>query len=746
MLAAGLGLAPGLARRLPPPDLSRLNVLEVAGRHPHKDNAANRRRHAAQIARCARPAYRRAHRARCPAPDPGRRIRSLESTATATGWGPLIGIPSTAIHAVVMPTGRVLWFSQPKSWTEGGVPRNETGGQAFVWDPATRVSRRVDPPDVTYPGGAVAPANVWCGGQAVLADGRVLVVGGNLAYPSGSGAGSGFRGAPWVMTFDPWSETWTRLADMPHGRWYPTVTVLPDGRALVVGGWDETGGVVNPSDPGGPALMVNDMDIEVFTPTPTGGAMTVVRQLPDGTGGEPDRRGLGLYPHMFVLPSTTDLGAGGTRVLVAGPLRWDTGVIDTADWSWTDLPGAVRPTDRSWGTAILEPGGPDGSTRVVLLGGSNTSSSAPGDPTSAPPPQAGAVALDLDEPGLSAGWQADPSRTLVTARSHFNTVILPDDRLFSNGGGYGQLSGSLYANPVYQAETHTPGEIGWRAAGAESDARTYHSTSVLLPDGTVVSAGDDRDEHLPLAGRTAQVYGPSYVGDPARPVVTFAPGAVRYAASFRVAVAGAPSQVASAVLIRPGAVTHAVDMEQRSIRLRMSVQADGLTLTTPADASLAPPGYYMLFLRTAAGVPSVASWVRLDPSAPDAPALPVPPAPVPVEVAPVPAPDPTPDTSGRDRTAPRLRLLRVAVTGRGPARRVAVTVRADEAARLTVVARRRGARAGAAAVRARLVRGRVRVVRVSVPRRRLGATGEVVVTLRDAAGNRRGYRRTFPVR
>ena len=51
------------------------------------------------------------------------------------------------------------------------------------------------------------------------------------------------------MTFDPWTETWTRYADMPHGRWYPTLTELADGRVLIVGGWDETGGVRAPAAP-----------------------------------------------------------------------------------------------------------------------------------------------------------------------------------------------------------------------------------------------------------------------------------------------------------------------------------------------------------------------------------------------------------------------------------------------------------------------------------------------------------------
>ncbi len=36
-----------------------------------------------------------------------------------------------------------------------------------------------------------------------------------------------------------------------------------------------------------------------------------------------------------------------------------------------------------------------------------------------------------------------------------------------------------------------------------------------------------------------------------------------------------------------------------------------MNITAPADANLAPPGYYMLFIVNDQGVPSVASFVRL---------------------------------------------------------------------------------------------------------------------------------------
>lgn len=648
-----------------------------------------------------------------------------ESAQPGGMWGPLLHVPTTAIHAIVMPTGKVLFISQPKYPAENEVVQ---GGNAHVWDPATNTFTAVPPPSVRYPTGANRPANLWCGGHVQLADGRILVVGGNLAYPAndGKGAGNGFKGAPWVMTFDPWTETWTRYQDMPHGRWYPTLTELPDGRVLIVGGWDETGGVDN-GGPGLPPTMLNDQDVEVFDPsTPPGGEATaVVSQLPPNGAGQPapypDHQGLGLYPHMFVLPSTSALGAGGDKVLVAGPNRYDSAVIDTGTWRWTDVVdkpdyGQERLSqDRSWGTAWLEPAGVDGSDRVVLLGGTDAAGAAPG-PGTAPPAVRTAEVLDLDDP--DAGWRLGEAPSLNTGRSHFNTVLLPDGGIFSNGGGYGRRNDTLYADPVYQAELLKPGAGRWTAVGSEADARTYHSVSMLLPDGRVASAGDDRDipgaispDHIAVANRTAQIWSPPYLFDGPRPAVTFAPSAVRYSTTFRVAVAGDPSEIAAAALIRPAAVTHAVDMDQRVITLGVTTQADGVTLNTPRDATVAPPGYYMLFLLNADGVPSVASWVRVAADAPDAPPLPVAPAPAP-------APAPTTPTA---RAAPfRVRTLAATLTGRGPRLTLSVRVKTTAAAsaRITLLRGRRAVAARTVPLRA----GRVAAPRMGVRR----------VALRDA--------------
>jgi hypothetical protein len=600
-------------------------------------------------------------------------------SAQADGlWGPLLEIPTTAIHAIVLPTGKVLFISQPKYPTE----QEYDGGNAHVWDPATNTFTAVPPPVVDWPDGPDRPANLWCGGHVQLADGRVLVVGGNLAYPSPDalGEGSGFKGGRWVMTFDPWTETWTRYQDMDRGRWYPSLVELPDGRVLIVGGWDETGGRDNGGDDL-PPLMVNNPDVEVFDPsTPPGGvATTVVSRLPPGAPNQPkpwpDHQALSLYPHLFVLPSTSVLGAGGNKVLVAGPNKYDSAVIDTDTWIWRDVvdtPDTGQPRlseDRSWGTAWIEPSGVEGPRRVTLLGGSDADGATAPGPGEAKPPKRTAEVLDLDAP--DDGWRLGEAPSLNTGRSHFNTVLLPDGGVFTNGGGYGRKDDTLYAEPVYGAELLRPGADAWEEVGNEDDARTYHSVSVLLPDGRVASAGDDRDippTHIPAGSRTAQIWSPPYLFAGPRPVVTSAPQTVTYGSTFRVGVQGDPAAIDRAALVRPAAVTHAVDMDQRVITLDVTARDGGITLNTPRDATVAPPGYYMLFVIDADGVPSVASWVRVGPEPPPPPAPPV--TTQPSTQAPAPAATTTPATPPVPpvtRAAPfRVRTLGAVLRGRGP--------------------------------------------------------------------------------
>src|SRR5207247_9404441 len=118
-----------------------------------------------------------------------------------------------------------------------------------------------------------------------------------------------------------------------------------------------------------------------------------------------------------------------------------------------------------------------------------------------------------------------------------------------------------------------------------------------------------------LAAPPFEIPSPAYLfnvdGSPAtRPTVTGVPGAVTYGATFQVQTPDAAA-ISSVVLMRPGSPTHAFDQDQRLVRASYTVGGGVLNVTAPPNGHLAPPGYYLLFIVNSAGVPSLASFVRV---------------------------------------------------------------------------------------------------------------------------------------
>ena len=189
MLAASIALAPMVVGTQPgPTDVSFLNVVEGgvvdhAGDHLAATPEAKARA-AARARYCDQDAWRADHEPFCPEDAPtARQARTIQAaglTQSPLGssefdgsWGPLLHIPTNAIHAVLMNNGKVLWFSQPRFPAENEAT---VGGTAHVWDPATNTSTSVPPPkrDLSRHRrrDGLRPANLWCAGQTILADGR----------------------------------------------------------------------------------------------------------------------------------------------------------------------------------------------------------------------------------------------------------------------------------------------------------------------------------------------------------------------------------------------------------------------------------------------------------------------------------------------------------------------------------------------------------------------------------------------
>jgi hypothetical protein len=141
---------------------------------------------------------------------------------------------------------------------------------------------------------------------------------------------------------------------------------------------------------------------------------------------------------------------------------------------------------------------------------------------------------------------------------------------------------------------------------AQAAPRIYHSTAVLLPDGRVLSAGQNDGTFQ----TTAEIYSPPYLFRGSRPTIASAPQRVRYDTSFSIETPDA-AEIARIALVRPGSVTHSVNFDQRYVELEFTTGTGTLSARAPRTSSIAPPGVYMLFVIDVDGTPSVASWVKV---------------------------------------------------------------------------------------------------------------------------------------
>jgi galactose oxidase-like protein len=501
--------------------------------------------------------------------------------------------PDFGDHIALLPTGKVLLFSFERITTnpqQEPAPTQtigkENAGRAYLWDPSLGTGpgafTAVPPPTVNVDDGLnqPRPAPIFCAGHAYLPNGMVAVFGGNFGGNNGAGA-------KFTLVFDPWHEKWLSQQDMAVGRWYPSVVETADGREVVMSGQSELGW-------GTPTAL-----IEQF---PATGA-----EVPYGTDyteGNPVEQWKGAdapfrmdYPHLFSLNDGKVYGFGRDADQQF--------VFDPKTQTRASLPNRPDGGMRMYGSAVALPNGTKGPDSVMILGG------------------------DRDDPNtyLFSGGRWTKSTPRAFGRAMDDTLILPDSTLITLNGSYGIRNygfGDLNPNSIlkYRQVEMRDSTGKWTLGPAERLPRGYHSNAVLLPDGRIMVTGDELQElaNNPDIKNTAvngsiEIYEPSYLFKGPRPELTKVPdGPVGYGHYFPVGTTS--TGISKAVLVAPITSTHSVDTSQRYLELPIVNNGrNQLLLKSPETAQAAPPGYYMLFLLDAKGVPSIAKWVQLDPNA-----------------------------------------------------------------------------------------------------------------------------------
>lgn len=482
------------------------------------------------------------------------------ATADVTGmYAPQVAWPLIGLHMALLPNGHVLSYGSPL-----GVARQ--GGLAYDdWNPALG----------TGPGAHEQTASMhhydsFCNALQVLPDGRVLMVGGNSTTST--------------MVFDPATGEQSMGAALARQRWYASMLRLPDDRMLVLGGADyyNTTAYRNPADNSGVATVP-----EIGTGT---GAWTRLTGADSAVAfGARDNRW--WYPRAYVAPDGTVFGVSHEQMW-----RLDAGGAG----SLTPLGTLPTPIGVSGSSVMYAPG------RILFAGGGQRFNETDEVATNA------ATIVDIN-PARPAVSRAAPMRS---ARNWLNLTVLPNGEVFANGGTkVGTRAGT--ANSVYRSEIWNPTTGRWRSGATAQRIRTYHSTSLLLPGGSVLTAGGGVPG--PEDNLNAEIYYPPYlftrqadgsVGWASRPQIRTIAGSLAYGARFTLGL-GDSRRLASLSLIRAGSVTHSYNSDQRRVPLSFTQRGNTVTATMPANANLLPPGSYLLSGVDRNGVPTPAQLVTV---------------------------------------------------------------------------------------------------------------------------------------
>jgi hypothetical protein len=473
--------------------------------------------------------------------------------ATDGSWS-VTATPSDvrAVHVAVLRSGKVLLVAG-----SGNNRDNFTAGsfKTSVWDPANGSLTPV-----------ATPWDAFCSGHAFMADGRLLVAGGTVGYPSSTQPNS--QGSKKAYLFDPTTQTYTAAPDMHLARWYPTVTQLGDGRQFVLSGLDEAG--------------KRTRDFEIF----------------DGTSWTNPSPAPAAYPYQPMYPALHLMRDGrlfysGVNTFGSHASDFQPGLWNITNNAYKVVPGLTDDGRRDQGASVMLPPAQD--QRVMVMGGGFQSVDV--DAT------ASTAIADLKQPNPSF----TPGPPMDAAKMYVNAVVLPDSTVFESGGGTKSIQ--FDGTPVLSAQIFNPKTNAWRKVASPTVGRLYHSSAVLLPDGRVATFGSNPKTSFEMR---IEVFTPPYLQTgTARPTVTGGETEFRYGdyGAFRTTQAAA---ITSVVLVRPAATTHQSDPNQRLVDVPFAKTSNGIAVTMPTERNLAPPGWYMLFAVDANGVPSVAKWVHLD--------------------------------------------------------------------------------------------------------------------------------------
>ncbi len=561
-------------------------------------------------------------------------------------------------HGALIPTGshrgHVLFWN-----FDFTIQNGQNLATAFTnwWDPSNPTQLN----QVTQP----LLSDIFCSGMSWKADGTLLVAGGLQLTASGSAPNASY-------VFDPLridaGTPWQTAQFMADYRYYPTLVTLDASqshRTLVIGGTA--------------AISANAFGTKGLQTQPTGSGSWEPRIM---EAADPTATPFEAYPRAFQLSDGRLLAIGDVQVsldafqlgnaentfpgscqLVSlpSPGSADPATIQTAAPLYATLasPSPIPPPngsselayfDVNYGSAVLlhqraQNGGLD---RILVFGGSEGIASNSPNSLGVTYPVTVRDLVREYTPSMNGPGSWSVKASMNVPRTHLNAVVLPTGKVFVVGGTWSDhlTETSVRWQPVPVPEPYDPGPsndaigstrylarpqpgVGAHPSSFPWTPRVYHSVAILLPDARVLVAGGENVvagtspwlvDHSPAAW-TGEVFSPPYLFQGFCPLIDIAPDRASFGIDFTMKVSSnVPGTVDRIVLLRPAAITHHFDSDQRYIELDFQLDKPGafpgqLTYrVTSPSSNLAPKGYFMMFVILSNGVarvPSAAHWIFL---------------------------------------------------------------------------------------------------------------------------------------
>jgi galactose oxidase len=418
---------------------------------------------------------------------------------------------------------------------------------------------------------------MFCPAISSLQDGRILVQGGSDASAT--------------SFYDPKTNAFTRGPDMKMARGYQTSVTTSDNRIFTIGG-----AYSGPRK--GKDGEIYDAASNTWKALP--GAKVGPMLTVDGEGiwREDNHAWLFAWKNGSVFQAGPSMamnwyGTKGTGSQVAA------GVRDPISASMCGV------------FVMYEPG------KILSAGGSPSYTNSDAN--------ARAHITTIDEP--NAKPKVERIADMAYPRGFSNAVVLPDGTVLVSGG---QRRSMVFTDDggVMYAELFNPTTKSWKTLAPEAVPRNYHGVSILLPDGRVFSGGGGLC-YVGAIGRSSvncnklvdhadgQIFSPPYLfnadgSEAKRPTISaLSDTSVRVGGRVTVTVQGQAKGL-KYTLVRIGSVTHSVNSDQRRVPLtNVNVSNSRATITLPNDSGILIPGAYYLFVLDARGVPSIARTLQI---------------------------------------------------------------------------------------------------------------------------------------